>query len=159
MARIITFLIFGGFGLMLLYVGITQYWRQRRLLRNAVPIVATIVHSAVAGSRSADTDSRLGRDNSTKSYVPEVRFEYEFGGRRHSSTLLDPNIIARGFASHEAAAAELVPYPVGALVAAQVDPSLPEQAYLRPQAGNGPVVFIVLGVILPPLAWWVGQYV
>jgi hypothetical protein len=35
MTRIIIFIVFGGFGFVLLYVGVTQHLRQRRLLTNA----------------------------------------------------------------------------------------------------------------------------
>ena len=41
MAQWITFLIFGGFGVMFLYVGITQFIQQRRNLADARPIEAT----------------------------------------------------------------------------------------------------------------------
>jgi hypothetical protein len=48
---------------------------------------------------------------------------------------------------------------VNATVTAYVDPSLPDKAYLIATAGNGAVVFMVLGVLLPPIAWWVRKYV
>ena len=55
------------------------------------------------------------------------------------------------------------PWPVsrgaGLTVRVYVDPSHPEQAFLIRESGKGLVVFIVLGVILPPLAWFVGRYV
>ncbi|MGH7709933.1 MAG: hypothetical protein ACREOG_01540 [Gemmatimonadaceae bacterium] len=42
---------------------------------------------------------------------------------------------------------------------AHVDPSLPDKAYLIASAGAGPVVFIIIGLLLPPLAWFVGKYI
>lgn len=159
MAQIIVFLIFGGFGLVMLYVGVTQYFRQRRLLHRAKPVNATILKSEVFSSKSADTDSRLLRDNSTTTHRPEVRFRYEVNGQTHESELLYPNIIAVTYASRESAAEALAPYPVNAKVRAFVDLSLPDQAYLIAEAGAGPLVFIIIGMLLPPVAWFVGKWV
>jgi Protein of unknown function (DUF3592) len=159
MAQIIVFLIFGGFGLVMLYVGVTQYFRQRRLLRRAQPVDATILKSEVFSSKSADTDSRLLRDNSTTTHRPELRFRYEVNGQTYESELLYPNIIGVGYASRESAAEVLTPFPVGAKVRAFVDPALPDQACLIAEAGAGPVVFVIIGILLPPVAWFVGQWV
>ena len=159
MARIITFVIFGGFGLMLLYVGATQLIQQRRSLTNAERVDAVIVHSEVFTSTSADTDARLLRSNSTTSHRPDVKFRYAVGGQQYESDLLYPTIIVTSYASRDEAAKELAPFPVNARVRAFVDPSHPEQAFLIANAGKGPIVFIIIGLLLPPLAWFVGKYV
>lgn len=159
MAQIIVFLIFGGFGFAMLYVGVTQFFRQRRLLSRARPVSATILKSEVFSSKSADTDARLDRNTSTTTYRPDVRFRYEVNGQTYESELLYPNIIAVTYASRESAAAALAPYPLDAKVPAFVDPSLPDQAYLIAEAGSGPMVFIIIGIVLPPIAWFVGAWV
>jgi hypothetical protein len=159
MARIITFVIFGGFGFVMLYVGVTQYFMQRRLLANAQRVDARITHSEVFSSTSADTDPRPLRSTSTTTHRPDVKFRYQLGGSEYESDLMHPNIIVRSYASREAAAEALEPFPLNATVRAYVDPSLPGKAYLIPSAGNGPIVFMILGVVLPPLAWWVGKYI
>ncbi len=159
MAQIITFVIFGGFGLVMLFVGVTQYFRQRRLLTNAERVDAVIVHSEVFSSTSADTDQRLNRSNSTTTHRPDVRFTYRVGGTEYESDLLYPNVIVRTYASRESASAVLAPFPVNATVRAYVDPSSPASAYLIADAGSGPIVFIIIGVVLPPVAWFVGKYV
>ncbi len=159
MARWITFIIFGGGGFALLYVGITQYFLQRRLLANAVPIDVEIVKSEVLKSVSSNTDRRLLHNNSTTSYRPELLFRYTYGGREYSSDLLRPNIIVTGSASAESAAEELKPFPVGARVKAYLDPGIPDKAYLLQEKGAGPAVFMVIGILLPPLAWFVGKYI
>lgn len=69
-----------------------------------------------------------------------------------------PNIIVRGLAPRDAAAEALVPYPVGARVRAFVDRGTPSKAFLIAEAGKGPIVLIVIGVLLPPLAWRAGQW-
>lgn len=159
MARWITFLIFGGGGLVLLYVGATQYFLQRRLMTNAMAIEVEIIKSEVFKSVSADTDQRLNRSNSTTSFRPEIRFRYTFDGREYESDLLGPTIIVQGYASAENAAKELAPYPLGSRALAFVDPQHPDKAFLKKEELAGPAVFMILGVILPPLAWFVGKYV
>ena len=114
--------------------------------------------SEVHESVSADTDARLGRSNSTTSYRPDVQFRYSYRGRAYESDLLKPTIIVQGFASSETAAEELKPFPVGARVPAWVDPQNPDKAYLVQEGGAGPIVFIILGILLPPIAWVVGKY-
>lgn len=159
MARWITFLIFGGLGFMMLYVGVTQYFLQRRLFRHARPIDVTVTRSEVITSKSANTDRRLLRNNSTTSHRPEVRFRYEIDGRSYESDLLTPTIIVTSTASREDVVEFLKPYPVGAQVTAWVDPGTPDKAFLQLERSAGPTVFIILGVLLPPLAWFVGRYV
>jgi len=158
-ARWIAFIIFGGGGLVLLYVGVTQYFLQRRLLANAETIEVQIIKSEVHKSVSADTDSRLGRDNSTVSYRPDVRFRYTFRGTEYESDLLRPTIIVHSYGSEDSASEELAPFPVGGEVRAYVDAENPDKAYLLQESGAGPVVFIIVGLILPPLAWFVAKYI
>ena len=81
MARIITFIIFGGFGFVLLYVGVTQYFQQRRLLANAERVDARIVHSEVFTSTSADTDRRPLRSTSTTTHRPDAAATRASSGR------------------------------------------------------------------------------
>jgi hypothetical protein len=158
-ARIIVFVIFGGFGLVMLYVGLTQLITQRRLLADAERVDAVIVHSEVFSSTSSDTDPRPLRSTSTTTHRPDVRFRYRVGGGEYESDLMYPTIIVRTYASREAAAEALAPYPLQATVRAYVDPSLPDKAYLIASAGNGPLVFIIVGLLLPPIAWFAGKYV
>jgi len=159
MTRIIVTIIFGGFGLVLLYVGVTQFVRQRRLLANAERVDAVIVHSEVFSSTSTDTDPRPLRGTSTTTHRPDVRFRYRVGDADYESDLMYPNIIVRTYASRASAAEALAPFPLHANVRAYVDPSLPDKAYLIAEAGAGPVVFIIVGLLLPPLAWFVGKFI
>lgn len=143
----------------MLYVGATQWRQQRRLLEYAETVDATITHSEVFTSKSADTDGKLGTSNSTTTHRPDVKFTYSVGGQSYESDLLHPTIIVRGYASRASAAEALTPFPVGAKVRAFVDPSLPDKAYLVAESSSAPLVFIVIGVLLPPLAWFIGAYV
>lgn len=149
MEQAIVFLIFGGMGLMLLYVGATQWRLQRRLMSHAQPVMARIVRSEVHSSVPRDNDE-------TTTHRPELRFRYQVDGRPHESDLLHPTAIVRGYASAQAVNEVLKPYPLGASVVAYVDRQHPDKAFLVPEASSGPMVFIVLGALLPVLAWVVG---
>lgn len=159
MARIITVIIFGGFGLFMLYVGVTQLAQQRRNLAHAEPIDAVVLKSEVFASTSADTDPRLLRSTSTTTYRADITFRYAIAGHTYESDRLYPSIIVQTFASHAEAAALTNAFPVGATVRAFADRTHPERAFLLKESGNGPVVFIVLGLLLPPIAWIVGKYI
>lgn len=154
MVRIIVFILFAGFGLFLFIVGLTQYVQQRRLLAAAEPIDALIVVSEVHSSTSSPPRDRPLRNRSTSTHRPEVRFRYEIDGQEHESDLLRPAIIVRGYASAEAASEELRDFPVGARVTAYVDPSQPGKAFLIREAAAGPLVFMIVGLCVVPLAWF-----
>lgn len=154
MAQWIVFLLFAGFGVTLGYVGVTQWFLQRTILSAARPVEATITRSEVLESRSIDSDRRTLRDNSTMSYRPEVRFTYEVEGKSYESDQLYPTIIVQGYASRDSAAAELIPFPLGAKVSAHVDPAHPDKAFLIAQRSAAPTVFIIVGLALIPIAWF-----
>jgi hypothetical protein len=159
MVRLLVFAVFACLGLVMLYVGITQFFTQRRLLTNAIPIDATITHAQVSSSTSADTDRRVERNTSTTSHTPEVRFRYELAGNTYESDLLHPTIIVRGYASRDAAAEALAPYPVGTTTTAYVDPADPGKAFLINEASAAPMVFIIVGVLIPPIAWYASKLI
>lgn len=152
--QLLVFLVFGGFGVVMLYVGVTQFFVQRELTANPSRVAATIVHSKVKSSKSMDTDNRPLRDNSTTSYDPEVRFSYTIDGKAYESDLLRPTIIVRTYASGDSAAREIEPFPVGAVVQAYYSPKRPHQAYLVLEKSAGPVVFIIVGIVVPIVAWF-----
>jgi len=156
MTQLITFLIFGGLGLMMLYVGVTQLIQQRRLRGRALPVDAVVTHSAVFSSTSSNTDTRVLRSNSTTTHRPDVRFRYRVNGSEYESDLLYPTSIVVTHASRDAAAGALKPYPLDAKIRALVNPALPDKAFLIATAGAGPIVFLIIGVVLPPLVWIIG---
>ena len=158
-ARIIALIVFGGFAAMFLDVGTMQFLQQRRNLAHAEPVDALIVHSTVKMSKTRDTDQRVGFSNSATSYLPEVRFRYTVAGREYESERLHPSIIEQSFASEREAAAVLAPFPLQATVRAHVNKAHPDQAFLIAEKSSGPIVFLTLGALLPPLGWIVGKYV
>jgi hypothetical protein len=157
MAQLVTFILFGGLGLMLLVVGGTQWLQQRRNLAHAERVDATITHSQVFTSASSNPHGELLRSDGSTTHRPDLRFSYTVAGRHCESDLLYPTRIVRSYASHDAAAQVLAPFPVGAKVRAHVDRAQPDKAFLIDEASQAPCVFIVLGLLLPPLAWFVGK--
>jgi len=154
LARLIVFILFGGFGVFLFIVGLTQYVQQRRLLAAAQPIDAVITRSEVHSSRSSPVGKRPLRDQGITTHRAEVAFRYEIDGREYESDLMRPAIIVRGYASSEGAAEELRSFPVGAHVKAYVDPTRPDKAFLIPEPAPGPLVFMIVGLAVVPLAWF-----
>lgn len=159
MAPMIVYAVVAGFGLVMLYVGLTELVAQRRALASAVPVRAEIVWSGVKESTSSNTDRRLLRSNSTTSYTPEVKFKYELAGVPYVSDLLRPTVIVQGHASREIAAEEVAAFPIGAGVSAWVDPATPDRAFLVKEASAGPMVFTLLGLLLPVVGWLASRLV
>lgn len=159
MARIIVFVIFGGFGVVMLYVGATQFLRQRRLLSHAERVDAVVTYSQLYSSTSSDTDSRLGRSNRTTTHRPDVKFRYAIGGQEYESDLLYPTSIVQTYASPESGTEALAQFPVHARVRAYVDPAHPDKAFLVAEASRAPAVFMTIGVLLPPVAWMMGRWI
>jgi hypothetical protein len=158
-ARIAIMIVFGGGGLVLLVVGVRQYFQQKRVLANATQVEAEILVSEVFTSRSGGAGSKPLQDRSTTTHRPDVRFRYTVNRTVHESDLLRPTIIVRSYASESAAAAELAPFPVGARVSAWVDPTLPDKAFLVREASSTPVGFMIIGALLPPVAYVAGLLV
>lgn len=140
-------LMFGGLGVMLVYVGVTQFFLQKRIAANARPIEVEIIRSDVTRSESMDTDRSLTRNTSTTTWSPNIRFRYTVGGAVHESDMLRPNIIGTTYASREEAAAEIAAYPLGAKVMGYVDDRHPDRAFLILEKGAGPLVFMLVGPI------------
>lgn len=150
--RAIVFLVFGVGGLVMFYVGARERELQRRLLVDAQPVAARIVESAVTSSEAKEKDE-------TSTHRPDVRFRYALGGVEYESDLLRPSAIARTYASRDSAAAELAPFPRDATVTAYVSPAMPAKAYLVRDWSAGPIVFLIVGALLGPIALLAGRLI
>jgi hypothetical protein len=160
--RVIQMIVFGAvgcIGLAFLYIGLNELVAQRRALANAVAVEAEILSSGVTESRSADTDTRLLRDNSTTSYTSDVRFRYTVAGRMYESDMLRPTVIVQGHGSRRSAEEEILAFPAGAKVSAWVDPATPERGFLVKEGFAGPMVFTILGLVLPVIGWLASRLV
>lgn len=141
-----------GLGLMLLTVGVRECVLQKRTLEGVVPVDAVIVSAQVIKSVSHDTDPRPLKSTSTTSYSPEVKFRYTVYGHGYESDMLRPTVIVRGYASHEDAHREIAAFIPGSVVRAFVNPDLPARGFLIAERSSGPIVFIIVGVVMLPIA-------
>lgn len=148
--------IFGGLGVMLIYVGITQFFLQRRIAANARPVEVEIIRSDISESTTHDSDPSASRSTSTTTWSPNVAFRYSVNAETYESSLLRPDIIGTSFASQEAAAEEIAAFPLGAKVSAWVDEAHPDKAFLILEKGAGPIVFMLVGplaLLAAGLSW------
>jgi hypothetical protein len=83
-----------------------------------------------------------------------VKFAYEVDGRRYESDLLRLTVIVQDRGSRSTAEQEIAAFPVGATVEAYYGVDHPAQAYLILEKSPGPVVFILVGLIVPVAAWF-----
>ena len=158
--RSLVLLVFGGGGIVLFFVGAREHAYQRTLLASAGPVSAVVVESKVTASKSQNTRPPGDlRDNSTTTYSPDIKFRYRIGDQEYESELLRPSAIVRTYASAESAQAELAAFPQGAVVTAYVNPALPEKGFLVREKSGGPVVFLILGFVLPTIALFGGKLV
>ncbi|MFA6046433.1 MAG: DUF3592 domain-containing protein [Phycisphaerales bacterium] len=139
--------VFGVISLVMLAMGIYEFYMQQRLLANAQPVQVTITESGIVYSQDISTDNNGGVP--APSYSPLVKFTYELGGTPYESSLLRPLITGRTYTSHAAAANELTPFPVGARIQAFVNPTYPDKAYLLKETSRSPVIFMIIGVTVP----------
>jgi len=146
-------LVFAGLGITLLYVGVTQYFLQKRIAGNARPVQAEIIRSEVTRSISMDTHRSVAQNTSTTTWSPNVTFRYEVNGTVYESDMMRPNIISASFASQAEAAAEIAAFPLGARVIAHVDEAYPGKAFLLLETGSGPVVFMLVAPLALAAAW------
>lgn len=159
MAGWIVFALFAGFGLVMLGVGVREWLLQRSALAAAQEVEATITKSEVFTSHEAGSSRGKVRGDQTTTYRPDVAFEYTFGGTRYTSDQLRPSAIAMGYASHDSAAEVLRPFPVGARITAYVDPAHPERGFLDKSPSAGPLVFVIVGLLVVPIAWFASRLV
>jgi len=147
LAQLGTFLIFGGMGLVFLVVGLKQWRLQHRLMRHASPVPARVVEL-----EPLPPDPDEPRSGPRRRFA----FRYRIGGRSYDSDMIHPNAIVEGDGGQDGRAGTLAGHAVGASVMVYVDPTHPDKGFLTPRAGAGPAVFVALGLLLPPVAWWVG---
>jgi hypothetical protein len=158
--RIIVLIVFGGFGLFMLYVGSTQFIQQRRLLSTTQLVDAEIVVSEVrtiTETTSSSSTSNFSGGGRHTTHSPEVQFSYEFQGVSYQSDMIYPTTIGSAYGSYDSVLEELKPFPAGARVKAFVSSAAPDKAFLKPVSGSGPVVFMIVGLLLPPIAWLFGK--
>jgi len=111
------------------------------------------------------TASEVTRSSSEDgvSYRPEVAYDYQAGDQFHTSYTI--KFGENSYSSRGRAEAIAATYPVGQQVTVYYDPEQPSRSVLEPGVSGGSYIvlgvglfFIVLTLIIGPLAWFFGDH-
>ena len=107
------------------------------------------------------TESRDGEGHD--SYSPEVAYQYTAGNQEHESYTI--KFGENSYDNRGRAEAIAATYPVGQPVTVYYDPEEPGRSVLEPGVSGGSYIvlgvgllFVVLSLILGPLAWFFGDH-
>jgi len=139
--------VFGVISLLMLAMGVSEFYMQWRLLSGARPVQATITAADVFEVRDLTGDDAGGITSYI--YEPRVKFTYEIDGTSYEGTMMRPIKTPRNYPTAGHAETELVAFPVGAKVQAFVSPNYPDKAYLIKETSRAPVIYMLIGVGVP----------
>ena len=125
-------------GLLVTGYGAYDYAQQSDALTNAVEAEAELTETGV--------EANSGGRRSGVSYRPTVRFTYEYDGTTYTSTNVYPATIAPTYDRKAEARSVLDGYEAGDTVTIYVPPGDPDDAYLKRQATNAPLLAIGVGL-------------
>ena len=122
-------LMFVGFGVVLIAIGVSSYRRTR----------ITQSWPSTEGTVSA-TNIRRYNDEGTIRFAPEVDYEYQVAGQTHKSSQIRPEVFI-SFLDEDEAKRFLQKYAAGNKVQVFYDPATPTKAVIEPAAA--PVLHLV----------------
>lgn len=146
-------IVLGSVGIVLLYVGLTQCFRQWALLPAPRRVSAKITRSFVSSRDFKNED-----DSKAAMYRLNVEFVYTIDGRTFKSDLLKPTTIEQTYGSRDLAERQLEPFPPGATVDAYYVPDHPGSAYLVPEPPAVSKAFLIAGALLPVVTFVICRY-
>ncbi|RZV06028.1 uncharacterized protein DUF3592 [Natrinema hispanicum] len=126
-------------GLLATGYGAYDYVQQSEALTNAEEVTAELT------TKGVDTDT--GGSSSGVDYRPTVRFTYEYDGTSYTSTNVFPTTISPTYDTESEARSVLGGYETGDTVTAYVPPSDPDDAYLKHQSSNAPLLVVGIGLL------------
>lgn len=115
-----------------------SYVQQSDAIANTVEVDATIT----------ETDVRTVQQRRSRSFVPEVTFEYRYQGASYTSSNVFPAGSAPRFNNRANAEDVLDNYGTGTTVTAYVNPDSPDSAFLENRRSNRPVRLAAIGGIV-----------
>ncbi|SDM98113.1 Protein of unknown function [Halogranum gelatinilyticum] len=128
------------FGCALAGYGVYDYVQQDDAVRDAVEVDATITDVGV------ETRSTTG--SSDVEYQPTVRYSYEYEGESYAGTDLFAASIPPSYDTESAAEEVVAGYETGETVTAYVPPDDPNDAFVRTERSNSPLLAAGIGGIL-----------
>lgn len=134
-------------GLLVLVVGIAiagyggyDYLQQQQAIETAEPVEAVVLET--------DVDSTSSASSPDVNYYPYVRYEYTYGGETYTATDVYPASVQRSHDTRSAARSVIDEYEVDGTVTAYVTPDSPDDAFLRKQRSNDPLLAVGIGAIV-----------
>lgn len=128
-------LIFVGFSLLFIGVGIGLAGQQRERLTTFLPSPAYVQAHDMRVETSTDSDG-----HTSTSYLPLITYIYEVNGHQYTNTAVTPLEIA---GSRSAANDLLKAYPIDTNTTAYYDPNNPRDAYLHQDKDIFPYIFVI----------------
>lgn len=125
-------------GIVILSYGGYDYVQQTETVRESVEVDATITELDIEAD--SGTSSNPGAN-----YDPVVEFEYIYQGDEYVGTKIYPANIEQNYETQSGAESAIEEYEEGSQTTAYVSPNQPEDAFLKNQTSDAPIIAIVLG--------------
>lgn len=122
--------------------GAYDYAESTSAVRDSVQVDATITETgiettATSGSASRDVELR-----------PTVAFTYTYEEKAYTGNRIFPGSGAPAYDTESAARDVIAGYEANTTVTAYVDPANPDEAFLKNQVSNRPVVLVGIGLVM-----------
>lgn len=126
-------------GLLAVGYGGYDYAQQSGALTDAVEVDAELTEKGV--------ETTSAGSSSSVDYRPTVRFTYQYDGTPYTSTNVFPANIAPTYDTESAAESELSGFETNSTVTAYVPAEDPDDAYLKHETSNAPLLIVGIGVL------------
>ena len=126
-------------GILMVGYGGYDYVQQSSTLTDSVEVDAEL---AEKGVETTSAGSSAGVN-----HRPTVRFTYQYDGTSHTSTNVFPANIAPEYDTESAAESVLSGYETGQTVTAYVPTNDPDDAYLKHETSNTPLIVAGIGAL------------
>lgn len=120
--------------------GAYDYIQQSDAVANSVEVNAEIIETGVVEASSPG--SSLGAD-----HKPTVQFTYNHEGTSYTGTNVFPAETSPDYDTRSEARSVIDGYETGDMVTAYVDPAEPDDAFLKNQTTNAPLLFAGIGIL------------
>ncbi|MGQ5515464.1 DUF3592 domain-containing protein [Halococcus saccharolyticus] len=120
--------------------GAYDYIQQSDTVANSVEVNAEITETGVVEASSPG--SSLGAD-----HKPTVRFTYNYEGTSYTGTNVFPAETSPDYDTRSEARSVIDGYETGDTVTAYIDPDEPDNAFLKNQTTNAPLLFAGVGML------------
>ena len=138
-SNIIIYVAFLIGGLLFIFLAINQYMKAKKAEKTWLTAPGVVLNSDIQVRQS-----RSSKGQTTRSYLPQVSYQYQVNDQTYTGDRLG---FGSGSYGKGKANKIIAVYPQGAQVTVHYDPADPSKAVLETTATDG-VKFIALGIIL-----------